>query len=371
MTKKSPKHHKPKSSVIESGGQYRIYTDAVKTYPQLPLGTYTVCFDPMMGHWLERIEDIEPSAEKMYGNGASRIERISAMYGVSQRSLGALLSGPGGMGKTMLMRALTHEIASRYQLPIIVVSSSSPGIASYIDSLGECVVMFDEFEKIFEPKNEDGTTRDEQVQFLSLFDGLSSTKRMYIVTVNDLFKVNSYMINRTGRFHYHLRFDFPTPEDITEYLTDAGVKPKQIKQVVAFASKVPINYDHLRSIAFELVNVGGNFTDLINDLNIKKVEPVKYDIIIEMSNGQRMLTARSIDLFSDDNIVFYEYFGEDRHYGTITFDPSRMTNHNGNLSIEGDDIVTSFPHADKSDRKKLGKATKVTMTLKAQTNIGY
>ena len=55
---------------------------------------------------------------------------------------------------------------------------------------------------------------------LTLFDGFSTGKKMFIVTCNSLYDLNDYLVNRPGRFLYHFRFDYPTAEEITQYLQD-------------------------------------------------------------------------------------------------------------------------------------------------------
>ncbi|RSM68928.1 hypothetical protein DL991_40835 [Amycolatopsis sp. WAC 01375] len=129
-------------------------------------------------------------------------------------------------------------------------------------------VIFDEFEKIFTLSGDDEMS---QTQFLGLFDGLSTTKRLYILSVNDLSRVNEFMLNRPGRFHYHLRFAYPEPETVTTYLRDQvpAISQSQIEEVVEFTRKHDTNFDHLRAIAFELCG-GEEFKDVIGDLNMKR-----------------------------------------------------------------------------------------------------
>ena len=68
-----------------------------------------------------------------------------------------------------------------------------------------------------EPGDNEG---DPQSGLLSLFDGTSQGKKLFIITCNSLSKLNDYLVNRPGRFHYHFRFEYPSSEEIMEYLTD-------------------------------------------------------------------------------------------------------------------------------------------------------
>lgn len=274
------------NTVVQIGDSYRIFGSSFKAHPSLPRGTYRVDYDELSGHSLTAISDIPCGTEKMYGNGKSRIDRILRGYEKMNRSYGILLSGSGGMGKTMLARELVNAASLKFDIPVVVVDSDSPNIAQFIDSLGPCIVFFDEFEKTFNYDYAD-ELKDSQAQFLSLFDGISSTKRMYVVTVNELKNLNKYFVNRTGRFHAHLRFDYPSSEDIRDYLRDAGVEESEIDKVVSFSLRVNINYDHLRAIAFELVEVGGSFDDIISDLNIKALSDVDYRVSVAFVDGSK------------------------------------------------------------------------------------
>ena len=130
-----------------------------------------------------------------------------------------MLSGNKGQGKSMFLRMLAAR-AIESGIPVVLVSEDAEGIVDFLDTLDECLVIFDEFEKTFSSGRGplDGPNR--QNQFLTLFDGTSSVKRIYCLTVNDVQDVSHYIVNRPGRFHYHMRFDYPSPDDVREYLLD-------------------------------------------------------------------------------------------------------------------------------------------------------
>ena len=77
------------------------------------------------------------------------------------------------------------------------------------------------------------------------------------------------MINRPGRFHFHFRFEYPTADEVRNYLTDKIDKKyfSEINKVVSFSRKIKLNYDCLSAIALEL-NEGEKFEETIKDLNI-------------------------------------------------------------------------------------------------------
>ncbi|WP_284741758.1 AAA family ATPase [Amycolatopsis sp. RTGN1] len=291
----------PASTIVVSGGQFRLYDDSVQTFDRLPVATYAINFSKMDGYSLRQVAPLASGDETVYGSHEQRVDRIMRAYVAMDRSLGVILSGDKGMGKSLLLRMLAEQAREQLELPTILVQHSTPGLASFLDDLGEVAVIFDEFEKVFGSNGED----EAQTQFLSLFDGLSVTKRLYVLSVNDLGRVNEFMLNRPGRFHYHMRFAYPDPETVATYLRDqvSGVAATQVDEVVEFSRKYDLNFDHLRSIAFELRR-GEPFAEVIGDLNIKRIE--RPDCAVEAriiwQDGESDVITGSIDLFDRDGV---------------------------------------------------------------------
>ena len=217
---------------IKIGGTIRIYDDSVETYEQLPANTYTVSFSEREGCFLTLHSDIQVS-EKTYGIHIEKVEKVMRSFACSKRSLGVILSGDKGIGKSMFAK-MVCETANGKGLPVIIVDSCVPGVARFIESIEQaCVVLFDEFDKTFRKNYE----VDEQASLLSLFDGTAGGKKLYMVTCNEIHGLNNFIVNRPGRFHYHFRFEYPTPEDIREYLRD-NLDPKyygEIENVIEFS----------------------------------------------------------------------------------------------------------------------------------------
>lgn len=287
------------NTIISTGTTYRLFGEAVKTHAKLPVQTYKVAFHPMMGYSLEKAEPLTTLGEKMFGRHEERLERIVGAYNRSARSLGVMLTGDKGMGKSLMVRLIAERMGESEQLPVVIVDENYPGLADFIDSLETCIVVFDEFEKVFPKGDVDEGQRSAQDQFLGLFDGMSTTKRLYLVTANEMRNLSDFLVNRPGRFHYHIRFDYPSPEQVLEYLLHNAptVERRELEKVVVFSRKVELNYDHLRAIAFELEG-GGHFEDLIEDLNIKRmVHHTRYSVEVTLANGKKVTTVEALDLF--------------------------------------------------------------------------
>ena len=293
---------------INFGNHFEIYDDSLKVYDKLPPQSYVVRFEKMSGFYLEKYLDIEVNEEKIYGVHIEKINKVMRSFKAFDRNLGVILSGDKGIGKSLFAKMLNLE-AVKNNLPCIIVDRYIPGIASYLERIEqEVVVMFDEFDKTFgEIKAADGSA-DPQTELLTLFDGMSSGKKMFVITCNELRNLNNYLINRPGRFHYHFRFNYPTPDEIKEYLTDK-LAPEyygEINGVVNFSGRVKLNYDCLRAIAFEL-NSGESFKSAIEDLNIIRDASINYQIVLTFKDHTPIIITEktAIDLFSQKSFFYW------------------------------------------------------------------
>ena len=287
--------------VISHGGNtYDIFDDSLKVYEKLPPQVYAVRLSQQRGFFLEKCHDLDIK-EKVYGVHNEKVEKVLSSFRRFDRNLGIILSGAKGIGKSLFAKMVAKS-AINNGIAVIIVDTFYNGIASYIESIeDECVILFDEFDKTFGGIRAAEGTSDPQAQMLSLFDGLSTGKKMFIITCNNYSTLNGYLINRPGRFHYHFRFNAPNAKEIEEYLMDK-IDEKyydEIKNVVAFSGRTELNYDCLRAIAFELQS-GLSFSEAISDLNIVNVCGESYNLTLRFKNGF-VMTAKDIrlDLFND------------------------------------------------------------------------
>ena len=263
------------------------------------------------------------------------------------RSLGVILSGDKGIGKSLFAQMLAKE-ANNIGLPVILVTNAYPGIADFIDSIQqEVLVLFDEFEKVF--SNEDDQDNS-QNKLLSLFDGLSQQKRIYAITINKMYNVSEFMINRPGRFHYHFRFEYPDAEEITTYMHDK-LDPayyNQISKVISFSRRMSLNYDCLRAIATEL-NFGTPFTDAIQDLNILNIQDKTYDIECHIDGLPTIKTYNTLDMFSSS--VTFRIGTDDDITIQITLDTTKAEISGESLIFTGEGMdINAYTYLDSDDK---------------------
>ena len=300
--------------VIRIGGKYSIASGEVETYDLLPVQTYVAMYNDRDGFYLTEHTNIEV-LEKVYGVHESKVRKVLASFENFKRSLGIILSGDKGIGKSIFAKMLCQQAIAN-GMPVIIVDEAYNGIARFIESIEqECVVLFDEFDKTFKSSGED----DEQAKLLSLFDGTAGGKKMYIVTCNELRGLNNYIVNRPGRFHYHFRFEYPNAADIREYLEDKLEKKYygEIEKVIEFAGRINLNYDCLRAITFEL-NHGFEFAEAITELNILNVDLEEYDVYLYLENGD----------------VFHRYNYRTNLYAERGYDWITLNDKQGNAKVD-------------------------------------
>jgi len=269
-------------NIVQSGGRYMVFGESVKTYRELPVGSFDIGFDKMSGFYLKDRHDLTVTEEKVYGSSTAKVDKVMQSYKLMDRNFGVLLSGQKGIGKSLFVRMVADR-AIKEHLPVIVVSFACAGLADYISSIEQdCVVIFDEFEKTF-AKQEDWNPQDEM---LSLFDGIDGGHKLFIVTCNKLEDISQYMLNRPGRFHYHFTMSAPSQAEVREYLVDKIAPQYQgaIDDVVNLSGVVDMPYDFLRAIAFEL-NQGYDLKEAMGDLNITRVNSMKFDVKVYLTNG--------------------------------------------------------------------------------------
>ena len=270
-------------NIIKAGSQYQIYGEDLSTYDKLPVRSYDVVFQKMRGFFLVARPDLVVKEEKVYGNHKQRVQKVMRSFELCDRNFGVILSGQKGIGKSLLARLLAEEGISR-GLPVITVTDYIPGIASFLSSIEqEVIVIFDEFEKTFGKMDDQP---DPQEEMLSLFDGLDGGKKLFVITCNEVRRLNEFMVDRPGRFHYHFRMGNPTDAEIREYMEDKLQKEywDEIARIVNFSRTTEVTYDYLRAIAFDL-NQGYSLEDSLSDLNISGTTNNSYDITAYMADG--------------------------------------------------------------------------------------
>jgi predicted AAA+ superfamily ATPase len=215
-------------------------------HDNLPGGNYTVKFSPMIGFYLEAIAEF-PEMKKLYGDALPNAKRILNTYRTKNGNLGVLLDGLKGSGKTLLAR-LISILAAKEGIPTLIINSPLTGenFFHFLYSIQqECIVFFDEFEKVYDDK--------EQESLLTVLDGTFPSKKLFLLTSNDKTKINQHLKNRPGRIHYYLNFKGLSGEFIREFVEDNLVNKEHEKELLSICSMfTSMNFDSLATMVWEM-----------------------------------------------------------------------------------------------------------------------
>ena len=253
---------------LKSGNTFRVSSkEAMDLHEKLPAGNYTIAQDMMGNFYLEQIDDFEIPA-KMYGNTLRHTDRIINTFWERPQQTGVLLNGEKGSGKTLLAKNLSTELAKQ-GVPTIVINRDWKGDAFFklLQDIDQpCVVLFDEFEKVYD--------REDQEQILTLLDGVFGSKKLYILTCNDKYRIDSHMRNRPGRIFYLLDFNGLDAAFIREYCEDRLNNKQYIDQICGLTSLFnQFNFDMLKALVEEMNRYNESPSEALEMLNAK----IEYD----------------------------------------------------------------------------------------------
>lgn len=181
------------------------------------------------------------------------MNRIINSFKATDKNLGVLLYGESGSGKSLLAKQICVELSKEHPV-IIVLPEHVEIIDKFIDNIDDrCVFFIDEFEKMFKkPSDQSG--------LLSVVDGTSSKKNLFVFTANEKDKVNEYFFNRPSRIRYAYEYESLPDSIVLEVLEDLLDNKDRVQEVASVISylKEP-SFDVVCSIAKE-ANLYPDFT---------------------------------------------------------------------------------------------------------------
>lgn len=271
-----------------------------------------------MGYYLEHDKDKFAISEKTYGSLSKRANRIIKTYEDRSSSTGVLLTGLKGAGKTLLSQKVSNILIDK-GMPVILIEQPfhDSHFISFLNKIGECVLIFDEFARVFEIKRTTEGDKDPQNNLLGVFDGNKSCKRLIFVIDNNFHKMNEYYVNRPGRLFYHFEYNRLEEIVIDEYCEDLKVDKLIQKQIKAAYYRIRLfSFDILKAIVDEHLRFpDDSISEIVESLNIDADS--FYKTYLQISNLVHKDTRDEFLMIAGNSEIEYN----ERCHGQIVFVP--------------------------------------------------
>jgi hypothetical protein len=184
-------------------------------------------------------------AERKFGDHNEFRKVLTEDYDRVGPSVGAILIGVKGSGKTMLAEDVCNHYL-KLGLPVFRVNTILPlAVLELVSAAaGPAVWYFDEFGKVYR-EDKDKNNRDD---LLGFFGSASRLGSLYLVTANRDEELSNFMVHRPGRFRYSFTFQTPTGEQLNEVFNHFMVAEDLRPMLRAWVSQNEASYDVLCSI---------------------------------------------------------------------------------------------------------------------------
>lgn len=249
---------------LKNGASWRVTTrESMDLHEALPAGNYVIKKDAFNNFYLETVDSFEIHG-KLYGTIARHTDRILRTFLDRPASTGIMLAGEKGSGKTLLAKNISLQAAAQ-GIPTIIINAAWCGdeFNAFMQQIDQpTVILFDEFEKVYD--------QDDQQAILTLLDGVFPSKKLFVLTCNDKWRIDTHMRNRPGRIYYMLDFKGLDHDFIVEYCADNLKRKDYTEQICKIAMMFDqFNFDMLKALVEEMNRYGETPQECLAILNAK------------------------------------------------------------------------------------------------------
>jgi hypothetical protein len=370
------------SYFVRSGNGYSVASKTSFVYENnLPAGTYVIKQDLMSRQFRLEIVDDFSVTHKLYGNTISNAERIINTFNSRPNSTGIMLCGEKGSGKTLLAKMISI-MCRESNIPTIIINEPHCGddFNTFLQTIDqECVVIFDEFEKVY-------GDRKAQEAVLTLLDGVYPSKKMFILTVNDKFRIDTNMKNRPGRIYYMLDFNGLELDFIREYCME-NLNNKNHIESICKVSQIfdSFNFDMLKAVVEEMNRYNESVNEVMKFINTKPEfnNGTEYDVEIKLAKTQSRIDGIIGDYSLDPEEVFADNMkytrkrtinplslGDDGIDFSVYFQNGRFDNLGYHITFVDNDLIDINQH-ENSFTYLNGDGDKLILKKAKKTHFAY